>query len=400
MNINVPQFRNNCNNSNNNKLIDGYKNMNNNNVPFKNNVMLSNNPTFYGSIRDTNFHNRINMEKMERLKKIKNIDDLGLSKDKLTDFIICPIKVEKEDKNRLHGDYEKKGLTYVNFNKKGNQKSYEKDGIVYIDFEDELTDFIKNLHCGRSNNPYKNILKKENYNKEFKNKKDLLVHKVTLKDKDQILLAKEYEELADLLEMHDGELKIKYSASKETKHKEKFDYVNMYKHKVLYDPHNFGELKSYYKKEQQKINKTNKRLDQMMEILLASDLSPEELSEIQKPLMSNDDNNQKLSIVVQHKNDKLDREIEEEMEIELKKELEKEYGNDVLEKMVKDYVNDNKKNKESKHISIENSNGNNEEKPKKRITIKSKKEKTVNTETEIGKINDDEMEKYKRKMKK
>jgi len=358
----------------NNSFINGYNNISTNDVPFMNNAILMNNPMYYGSIRDSNFYQRINMERMERMKNIKSVNDLGLSKNKLTEYVICPLKIEKNnDSKEMLTLYDQKNQTYNNLNLNlKSKKCYEKNGIIYVDFDNKNNDYIQKLHSSRTNVPYKNILKNEDYTKEFKTIQDLIVHHITLKDKDKYELLKKYEELDEKLKRHNGELKIIFHTSKENEHKEKFDYVNYYKHKISYDPQKYDDLKKYYKKEQQKISKSNKRLENMIELLLENDLSQEELNEMQKNEIIDES---ETSIVSYEKN----TEIEKELELDFERAMEKEFGKENLDKMIKEITDSNSNNNSSK--------------PKRRVTVKT-------TKTDVGLVDDDELEKYKKKMKK
>ena len=357
-----PQFN---NKHVNNNLVNEYQQFANTNIPFNNNSMLMNNPIFFGSIRDANFYNKVNMAKLEQLKKINNVKDFGLSNDKLTNYIICPIKVEKLGKNDLINIYDERQNTYININNK-----------------DNIPKILKEWWESRKNTPYKNILKNENYSKDFKSKEDLLVHKVTQLDKDKIRLKNELESLTKLLEKHDGELKIIYSASEETSHKEKFDYINKYKNRIKYDPKNYNELKNFYKKEQKKINKENKRIDEMIELLLTSDqVSKEELEEIQKPtediINDNDINDDNMNIIFE----KGEHQLEKQLETQLRKEL----GDNQFEEI----INQINETEESQSV-------------KKRIKVKTTK--IINDDNIkkiiVGQINEDELAKYKNRKKK
>jgi hypothetical protein len=42
------------------------------------------------------------MAKLEQIKRAKNIDEMGIDKKQLTDLIICPIPINKVNKNELN----------------------------------------------------------------------------------------------------------------------------------------------------------------------------------------------------------------------------------------------------------------------------------------------------------
>jgi hypothetical protein len=266
-----PQFNNRYIN---NGLINGYQEFMNNNTPFNKNSILSGNPLYHGSIKDADFYDRVNMAKRENLKKYKSVTDFKLSKEQLINYVINPIKINKitdTDKRELKNTFNERFHTYVSKNEKDAKK---------------LTEFMKTLYKGRTNAPYKNILKDEAekfQNKKYENIDDLIVHRVSQLDKNKIKLLSELELLMGKMETHDNELKIIYSVSEKSKHKEQFNYVKKYKNRIKYDPKNYNELKLKYKKEQNKLSRAGERIDEMIELLLANDqLSKEDIIEIQK----------------------------------------------------------------------------------------------------------------------
>lgn len=282
----------------NNNLLAGYQNFSNKNVPFNNNVMLMNNPAFIGSIRDPSFHQRIQNEKQERIRRTKSINDLKMPVDKVTNYIICPIKIEKlteSDAIRLYND---KGTQY------GDNAAAK--------------NLLNSWYDSRTNAPYKTFLKasgavKEDvYQRKYGKQDDLIVQKVSLIDRDQVLLEAKFNELEREIKKHNGELELIYSASEKTKHLEKFEYTNKSKYRVKYDPSNFDDLKKIYKKEQKKIEKVGKRIDDIIESLLdRDDLSKEDLEELQSLTKSKKEEDP-LEILEQELMDKLRSELNDE----------------------------------------------------------------------------------------
>lgn len=385
----------------NNNLVNGYNQFaNTNNIPFANNPMLGNNPVFAGAINDPHFHNRINIAKMEQLKKINSVKDLGIDNNKLIEYIICPLKNAKINTKAFNAEYDNKLSTYVAHNGKQHDDKYAKstnESCTTLSTE-IVPQLLVEWYSGRKNVPYKNILKDENYKKEFKNKDDLIVHKVTQLDKDRDKLKKEFKLLTKLLEVHDGEIKVIYSLSEESKHKEQFNYTNYYKNTIKYDPKNYGDLKKFYNKEQKKINKNNKRMDEMLEMMLASNqFTKDEIEELKKSGdiigidVSNDVENTSVTFDndVQKHHDAI--ELEKQLEKQLRKELGKEKYNELMSQ-----IND-KNNSIDKDNSISNDNnvGNNTEESKPIRKLKIKKTKIEQQNQEIGFVDDDEFEKYR-----
>jgi hypothetical protein len=290
------------------------KNNQNNANPMMNNFMLANNPKFMNYMNDNFFQDRVEMAriaKLDKFKQAKNIKELGMNDSELISYVINPIKIEKIDKKDT-GDflekYNNKLSTYNSLAKVGNDKK----SIV----PKEIADLWNN----RKNNPYKNILHFLNIDdytkKNFKKENDLIIHKTTQLDKvaDISKLKSELKKLEGLLFNHDKELKAIYTDNKKKKFLDKFEYENKYKNKIKYDPKNCSELKELYKKEQKRIDKQNKRIDDMVEMLMASDeLSKDELDEIQKIRDLDEKENLDYNKKREKEEEKLEKEIIEKI---------------------------------------------------------------------------------------
>jgi len=222
----------NRNNMNNNLLnrFQSYKN----NVPFSNNPILNNNPNFVS--KDSSFYNKINMAKLDQIKRAKNIDEMGIDKKQITDIVISPIVVNKTKKEDLQEAYNQIAPQFI---QKGNK-------------------YLEELYKNRTNVPYKNVIKKDLFNKGFKkyykddifntnikDKKELLVHKISDADSDSLLLEAEYELLTQIIEKHNDELKVIYSSSKKNKYKKEFEYVQNYRYRLEYNPKKFRRIKRF-----------------------------------------------------------------------------------------------------------------------------------------------------------
>ena len=137
-------------------------------IQYMNNQMLNNNPIYTSNIYDPTFYQQMRLMREEQMRKIKNVSDLGLTKEQITDYVICPIKVEKSSKQEI--------------------EKFMSDG------EAEMTKkFLEQLWRERTNAPYKNILKDEDTtNKHFKSEKDLIVYTINESDKDRAVLMADY----------------------------------------------------------------------------------------------------------------------------------------------------------------------------------------------------------------
>ena len=375
----------------NNRLINGYQQYSNQNTPFINNPMLMNNPLYYGSIRDSSFYDRLNMAKLDQLKKIKDISDLNLSQDQLVNYVICPIKVEKMDKKEQDNKYHDRSSQYT-IDKK-NPKNAPK--------------ILQEWWSERKNTPYKNILKDQNYKREFKDQSDLIVHKVTQLDKDKIRFENELLSLLLDTEVHDGELKIIFSKSEEGKHLEKFTYVNSYKNRIKYDPKNYDELKQFYKKAQRQIKRDNRRIEEMLEYYIASDeLTKDDIKEIEESVKAFDNSDVSIDMkqVFKIGEEQLQKQLEQQLMKELKKELGKEAYSELMKEIDCDEDVAPKKTKiktteipEVKHsIEIAKKPKNVDEEPKqqRKVKVKVTQIEPNTSSKKIGHVDDDELEKY------
>lgn len=244
-----------------NNMLSGYQRSN---LPFQNNPLLMNNPQYVNMINERQSPLNQDISKYKHIQEMKKQQKYGdLDKSLVHESVIRPINVTRENKK----DFIDK------FNK----------------LDSQWDNMKKNAWETRTNQPYKNILKGEKYDK-FINRKniekeELVVHRVTDADKEGFREA--VQELENSKEKHNNELKVIYSASEETKHKKQFEYNHRDKYKVKYDPKNFDELKKdqydYYKKEQEKIEKDKNNVMDILDNLLNSGmLDKEEIEKIEK----------------------------------------------------------------------------------------------------------------------
>lgn len=384
-----------------NNLLNRFNSYTNNNNPYQNNPLLNNNPNL--NMKDSSFFNKMNMAKLEQIKRARNIDEMGIDKKQLTDLIICPIAINKVNKNELNEAYNE----------------------IVPQYDTKINKLVNEWWQTRTNQPYKNIIKKDLFNKDYKkyynenifntnikDKKELLVHKVTSEDWDKILLEAEYEILNDILEKHDKELKVIYSSSKKNQYKKEFEYVQNYRYRLEYNPKNSEELKDFYKKEQKKINKESKMIDDVINTLIENDeLTTDEINKINSEIKT-----------YNKKSSKIDR-----LEDELRKELGDDYE-DIINNIDIDELNESdsddniksksklksklKSNKNSRQEEIEEKKSErkmikvttikdkddikseDDIKPKKKITVKTIKSQENNEEINEEKINEIK-EKYK-----
>ena len=339
--------------------------------------MLNNNPLYSSNIYDQNFYQQMMLQKEEQLRKIKSISDLNLSKEQITEYVIAPIRVEKNDVNELK---------------------------KICDEEDQrLTkEFIEsNWWSQRTNAPYKNILKDQDWRKTFKIEDDLIVHKYS--DLDKVGLMDEYMAILKLIEKHNGELKVVFSASNESEYKKAFKFVQKYRGRLKYNPKDYNELKNYYDKEQKKFGREQKRLDNIISRIVDEDMDDKELKQIEaefyKPSTTFKFSKSGAGSKSKHKKDKerqIDRQIQElidEFGEEVLKELDADTDSDDVDADEKKAVKHKPEHK-PEHKSEPKSEHKPEHKPRserKSKTDNDRKKKTDSTEdTKIKDINNKE----------
>ena len=214
------------------------------------------------------------------IKRAKKIEDLGLDKKQLSEYVIDPFKIQKTDKKEIDAQLSQREPEF-------------KDG------------YLKELWKNRTNQSYKSVLKKELFDKVYKkfykdaifdkninDKSQLMVHKVIKKvDADKLLLDGDVKVLEGNLESHNKELKTIYSTSEKNKFKKEFEYAQKYRNRIEFNPKDAEELKEHYKKEQKKINKENKMLDEIIDKLVEQDeLSLTEVEELNKKIKDHTEN--------------------------------------------------------------------------------------------------------------
>jgi hypothetical protein len=194
------------------------------------------------------------------LKKIQNFNkiDQKFDKESLKKIII---KSEKIDKPNLN-------IENIESLLKNKQTACSK----------ELDECLKK----RTNQPYKGIIKDFDYNKKFTKSEDLIVHKVTEEDKKNF--ENDVIKFNDKKQIQDKEIKDVYSKDKETKYKKEFEYEHKYKYRAKLDDDPESDLRTdrieFYKKEQQKMEDSKKKIDDILINLIDSGVLSENLDSI------------------------------------------------------------------------------------------------------------------------
>jgi len=147
-----------------------------------------------------------------------------------------------------------------------------------IDRERNFNPTLLEYWKSRTNQPYKNILKNEDYTKPIKKKEDLIIYRINKNDKSE--LVKELQELQEKINKQNDDICNLYSKDKQNEYKKKFEYNNKYIFRIKYDPKDATELKEEcieeYKKKQEELEKGKKRIDEIIESLVESGTIVEE----------------------------------------------------------------------------------------------------------------------------
>lgn len=223
---------------------------------------------------NNNISNLRNSYNMKKIKKFNNIDQM-YNQDELKNIIIKTQKVEKPNIN-IKSLVDSREIT----NKK------------------ELEECKKK----RVNEPYKGIIKDFDYSKiREKHEEDLIVHKVTIEDKDEKIFNQKMNVFEKTIAEQNKDIKDTYSLDKKTEHKKEFDYQHKYKYRVKLDPNGEDDLRTdrieFYKKEQNKIEENKKKIDDILLNLIDSGILSENLESINYDKINTKDLENKLKNV-------------------------------------------------------------------------------------------------------
>jgi hypothetical protein len=199
----------------------------------------------------SNSREAYNLKKIQKFNKI----DQSYDSESLKQIILKPEKIEKP-----------------NLNIEILVKNRENQG------KKELDDCVKK----RTNLPYKGIIKNFNYNQKFEKAEDLVVHKVSAEDK--LHFDEEIQNYNTKVQKQNKEIDDTYSKDKEDENKKKFEYQHKYKYRGKIANDVDADLRidriEFYKKEQQKIEDSKKKIDDILINLIDSGILSENLENI------------------------------------------------------------------------------------------------------------------------
>jgi hypothetical protein len=192
-----------------------------------------------------------NLKKIQKFNKIDQIHD----KESLKQMIIKPEKIEKP-----------------NLNIENLVKNRESDA------KKELDECVKK----RTNQPYKGIIKNFDYNRKFEKKEDLIVHKVS--EQDKMNFDEDISKYKNEKEKQNKEIDTAYSKDKINEHKKEFEYQHKYKYRTKLGNDTESDLRidriEFYKKEQEKMEDSKKKIDDILINLIDSGVLSENLETI------------------------------------------------------------------------------------------------------------------------
>lgn len=203
---------------------------------------------------NSNVKNSYNIRK---IKKFNNIDQM-YNTDDLKNLILKPLKIEKPN---------------INIKSLINNKEQSNDN--------DLNESIKK----RTNEPYKGIIKNFDYSKiREKHEEDLVVHKVNAEDKDKKIFDTNMDMFKNKVQEQNKDIEDAYSMDKKIEHKKEFDYQLKYKYRTKIDSGEDDDLRvdriEFYKREQNKIEESKKKIDDILLSLIDSGILSDNLDSI------------------------------------------------------------------------------------------------------------------------
>ncbi|MBA42662.1 MAG: hypothetical protein CMF62_01460 [Magnetococcales bacterium] len=284
-------------NFNNNRLINNYNQYQSQNgqvFTHHNNPLLRNNVAFNNNMNYNNSQQNQQMQQMQHMQQVKLMahmkhlremqemkqlekrsqieKNIRTDKKKVCESVIKPINLKDANRNFNQVDnlYDSRKKGYVSYDPK--KKSQNKEKSV------KSTKMMEDMWKARTNDPYKavlksaNVLKDDDYKKNYKKEKELIIHRVSKADKDAEILEENFKEEKDKIEKHDKELEVIFSLSEKTKNKKEFDRIQKYKYQYKTDKSkDHGDLKRdkilYYMKKQKEEEKNKNKLDSILKTL-------------------------------------------------------------------------------------------------------------------------------------
>lgn len=173
-NNNIPSFT-----GHNNNLLRMHQHFQQNNIPFQQNQLMVNNPNFTANMNNRMFQQRLYMERMQQIHKARRGENIQFKEEELYKYLINPIQVDKAKREEIKREFDDLKMGYIIEYDKKTKNDKQDDSLRkklskgYIISKKDLekkaigNKKLREWWGGRTNQPYKNILKKENYEKKI-----------------------------------------------------------------------------------------------------------------------------------------------------------------------------------------------------------------------------------------
>jgi len=227
--------------------------------------LILNKKNFYIYIKTmkSNIRDSYNIKK---IRKFNNIDQ-NYNEEDLKNLIIKPEKIEKPN---------------IDISKLLDEKINQTDC--------DLKDSIKK----RTNKTYKGIIKDKDFdfNKNIKQSEDLIIYKVNNNDKNQKVFDEKMNVFKTEIDDQNVHINNVYSLDNKNTHKKEFEYQHRYKYRSKINTDD-SDLRidriEYYKNEQNKIDNSKKKIDNILLNLIDSGILSENLDSIDYDKVNTDD---------------------------------------------------------------------------------------------------------------
>jgi len=203
---------------------------------------------------------------IKKIRKFNNIDQ-NYNEEDLKNLIIKPEKIEKPN---------------IDISKLLDEKINQTDC--------DLKDSIKK----RTNKTYKGIIKDKDFdfNKNIKQSEDLIIYKVNNNDKNQKVFDEKMNVFKTEIDDQNVHINNVYSLDNKNTHKKEFEYQHRYKYRSKINTDD-SDLRidriEYYKNEQNKIDNSKKKIDNILLNLIDSGILSENLDSIDYDKVNTDD---------------------------------------------------------------------------------------------------------------
>lgn len=238
-----------------------YTQNNPNNIPFKNNQLLT-----------ENIHVMNNLNEMMMEKKIRKQKDVSRpsSNQKIIPNKISMSKEKKSDNNDSGVHAKKPSCNNIIEELLQPEKIEKGGGRIKNAFETEKNE--RNKEILPTNKGYKIIIKDKFVEKNYKDDKELIIHKISDQDKNAENFEKDVIKKKSEIEKINDEINIDYAEENMDFHKKKYEYKDSLIKQLDVESKNFSNHKDdyieFYRKKQREAERDNKLCESIFSKLL------------------------------------------------------------------------------------------------------------------------------------